>query len=270
MAGGAAPAETRRTRRGSLVVVGTGIKAIAQTTLETAASIRNADRVFYLVDEPVTSRWIRRLNPTAIALDTYYAEGKPRSETYEEIADLLVDTVRAGFAVCAVFYGHPGTVVDSSHDAIRRLRRAGYPARMLPGISTLDCLIADLNVDPGALGCQVFEAMDFLAARRRFDATSVLILWQVGALGEASVHDGLPCRPERLAVLTSRLLKSYPPRHRIALYEAPQFPACQPIVRWIRLEALPRTRVWPVMTLFIPPTRQRRDDPKIVRWFDES
>jgi len=28
--------------------------------------------------------------------------------------------------------------------------------------------------------------------------------------------------------------------------------------------------VWPVMTLFIPPTRQRRDDPKIVRWFDES
>ena len=273
--GDRSPKRARRGRsgdvkRGSLVVVGSGIKAVAQTTLEAVACIRRAERVFYVVDEPVTERWIRRLNPTAESLDHYYAEGKPRHKTYKEMADRLVATVRAGVDVCAVFYGHPGIVVDTSHEAIRRLRRAGFPARMLPGISTEDCLLADLNVDPAATGCQSFEATDFLAGRRRFDPSSVLILWQVGALGEPSLHDGLPCRRERLEVLTSVLRRSYAARHRIALYEAAQFPACRPVVRWIRLAELPRTRIWPVMTVYIPPAYERADDPRIMRWFDED
>jgi hypothetical protein len=257
-------------KRGSLVVVGTGVKAVAQATLEAVAHIRAAERVFYLVDEPVTERWIRRLNATATSLNGCYGEGKPCYQTYKEIANQLVSTVRAGFDVCAVFYGHPGIVVDSSHDAIRRLRRTGYAARMLPGISTADCLLADLNVDPARSGCQSFEAMDFLAGRRRFDPTSVLILWQVGFLGEDSLHNGLPCRADRLKALTSVLRRSYSAGHRIALYQAAQFPACRPVVRWIPLAKLPRTRVWPVMTLYIPPAFERRDDPKIVRWFGRT
>ena len=43
---------------------------------------------------------------------------------------------------------------------------------------------ADWNVDPTTTGCQSFEATDFLAGRRRFDPSSVLILWQVGALDQ--------------------------------------------------------------------------------------
>ena len=66
------------------------------------------------------------------------------------------------------------------------------------------------------------------------------------------------------------LRRSYAARHRIALYEAAQFPACFSLLKWIPLSKLPRTRIWPVMTVYIPPAFERADDPKIMRWFDED
>ena len=250
-------------------MVGTGIKVIGQTTLEALAAMQRAERLFYLVDDAVTEAWIRKLNPTATALDSYYAEGKPRDRTYREIADRLIAEVRSGFGVVAAFYGHPGVFVDPSHDAIKRLRRAGFSARMLPGISTEDCLFADLGLDPGERGCQSFEATDFLASRRRFDPASALILWQVGMLGEPSVKADMATRPRRLEVLTSVLRRHYPARHRIVLYEAAQFPVCNPFVKRIPLATLPKTTISPAITIYVPPLGERADDPRIMRWFDE-
>jgi len=260
----------RSTRRGSLVVVGTGIRLVAQATLEAIANIKRAERVFYVVDDPVTEAWLRRLNPTSTALNHYYAEGKSRDTTYRQMATHLVNAVRAGARVCAAFYGHPGVFVDPSHEAIRRLRRSGYAARMLPGISTEDCLFADVGVDPGLHGCQSFEATDFLACRRRFDPTSALVLWQVGMLGEPSVRDDMQCRPERLAVLTAVLRRAYPARHKIVLYEAAQYPTFGPIIKRVALERLPRAVVWPATTIYVPPLPDRRADPKIMGWFDDD
>jgi uncharacterized protein YabN with tetrapyrrole methylase and pyrophosphatase domain len=257
-------------KRGSLVVVGTGMKLVAHTTLEALACIEGAEQLFYLVDEPATEVWLRRLNPTATSLDGYYAVGKPRERTYREIADRLVSAVRSGRQVCAAFYGHPGVFVDPSHAAVKRLRREGFVARMLPGISSEDCLFADLQLDPGARGCQSFEASDFLACRRRFDPTSPLVLWQVGALGEPSYRPDMSTRTERLEVLTAFLRTHYPARHSIVLYEAANFPTCESVVRRIPLWRLPRTTIFTLVTILVPPLPDRADDPKIMRWFDES
>ena len=254
---------------GSLVVVGTGIKLIGQTTLEAYEQIKRAERLYYVADEPVTEAWLRRLNTTATSLAGYYAEGKPRDRTYKEMADCLIAAVHAGFEVCAAFYGHPGVFVDPSHDAIKRLRRRGYSAQMLPGISTEDCLFADLGIDPGERGCQSFEATDFLARRRRFDPTSGLVLWQVGRLGEPSVREDMFCRPQRLEVLTAALRQHYPAGHRVVLYAAAQFPVCKPFIRRVALSRLPRTTIWPVYTIYVPPLPDRADDAKITRWYDE-
>src|SRR5207248_1433100 len=132
--------------------------------------------------------------------------------------DVILESVRAGRRVCAAFYGHPGVYVNAAHAAIRVAREEGFPARMLPGISGEACLYADLGVNPGDVGCQSFEATDFLAARRRFDPTSVLLLYQVGVLGESGVYRGMKARPKRLATLARMLRKHYPAKHPIVLY----------------------------------------------------
>ena len=111
---------------------------------------------------------------------------------------------------------------------------------------------------------------DFLASRRRFDPCSALILWQVGMLGEPSVMAQTGCRPERLAVLTKALKKHYPARHPVVLYEAAQYPLCDPVVQRTTLSKLPAMNVLPMTTLYLPPRPPRALDTRIMRWFDES
>lgn len=255
---------------GSLHVVGVGINGPPQTTLEAVECMRSADRLFYLVGEPTTEMWLQMLNPNATSLADLYREGKPRHKTYREMRDRLLESVRSGQRVCAAFYGHPGVLVMSSHWAISLARREGYPARMLPGVAADACLFADLGVNPGDSGVQSFEATDFLIARRRFDPTSHLILWQIGVLGEPSVRKGMTSRPERLRTLVERLRRFYPGSHRITLYLAPIFAAERPLTQRLRLDRLERTTVSAIATLSIPPLPQRKPDSRILRWYDEE
>jgi uncharacterized protein YabN with tetrapyrrole methylase and pyrophosphatase domain len=256
--------------RGSLVVVGTGIKLVGQTTLEALWCMQSAEKLLYLASDPAAEEWIRRQNSTAATLADCYAEGKPRHKTYEEITDRIVSAVRAGSQVCAAFYGHPGVFATPSHRAIRRARREGFDARMLPGVSAEDCLFADLGVDPGENGCQSFEATDFLVRRRRFDPSSGLILWQVGALGEPSVRKRMSCRPERLRALTHVLRRHYSGRHPVVLYEAAQFPMCDAVVKRIPLAKLPKQTVLMVATIYVPPKPSRVVDRKVVGWLAQA
>jgi uncharacterized protein YabN with tetrapyrrole methylase and pyrophosphatase domain len=261
---------TRRSGPGSLVVVGTGIRLVGQITFETFECLKRAPKLFYLVNDPAAAAWIRGLNPSAETLEDCYVPGIARARIYKVMADRILAAVRSGLDVCAAFYGHPGVFVDASHEALRRARREGFPARMLPGISAEDCLIADLGIDPGDAGCQSFEATDFLLRRRRFDRSSSLILWQVGVLGEASVRDDVSCRRERLAFLTKVLRRSYPARHRVIVYEAALYPVCDPVIRRVPLNKLEREALLPWTTLYVPPMPDRPDDPAVLRWFDEA
>jgi hypothetical protein len=256
-------------RRGTLVVVGTGIKIADHTTPEALRAMRMAQKLFYLVADSLSDSWVRDLNPTAESLKDAYQPGRTRRAAYRDMVDRILAAVRAGSRTCAAFYGHPGVFVGPSHDAIRRARREGFRARMLPGISAEDCLFADLGVNPAASGCQSFEATDFLAARRRFDPSSALILWQVGVLGEPGARAGMECRPERLAVLTARLGRFYPPRHPVFLYQASPFSICDAAITRTSLARLREVRVHPMMTLYVPPRPSRLRDPRVKRWMSE-
>ena len=147
-------------------------------------AIEQAEKVLYLVTDPVTEIWIKQLNPTAESLSSSYEDNKPRIDAYVAMIERVLGFVRDGLDVCAIFYGHPGVFVYPSHEAVRLARTEGYSASMFPGISAEDCLFADLGIDPARSGCQSFEATDFLVHRRKFDSTSSLILWQIGVVGD--------------------------------------------------------------------------------------
>jgi hypothetical protein len=54
--------------KGSLVIVGTGIRSVGQLTIESIAWIERADKVLYVVSEPIAESLILRLNPAAESL----------------------------------------------------------------------------------------------------------------------------------------------------------------------------------------------------------
>lgn len=83
-----------RSGKGSLTVVGTGFCAAGQSTLEAVAHLEAADKVFFVVADPVSEMWIESVNPTAESLADAYAEGKPRSDTYREMVERILAPVR--------------------------------------------------------------------------------------------------------------------------------------------------------------------------------
>ena len=54
--------------KGSLTIVGTGIKSRFHITAESAAAIKHADKVFYLVSDDLTERWINQVNDQSASL----------------------------------------------------------------------------------------------------------------------------------------------------------------------------------------------------------
>lgn len=248
--------------RGSLTVVGTGIQLGTHLTAEARACFEHADEVLYLVADPAAMSLIEGLNPRARSLHSYYEPGASRKQAYAAISDAILDRVRAGANVCVAFYGHPGVFVDPSHDALRRARREGFAARMLPAISAEDCLFADLGVDPARCGCQSYEATDFLIRKRQIDASAALILWQVGVVGN------LAYAPEgdnsRVGVLVERLLGEYPARHEGVLYEASLYAICDPAIERVALSELAHADISAMATLYVPPAYERPADPEMA------
>lgn len=236
---------------GSLTVVGTGIQLGTHLAPEARATIENSDVVLSVVSEPVMQGFLEKLNPRTRSLHQLYVAGESRTEAYEAMTEEILGEVRAGKDVCAVFYGHPGVFVGPSHEAVRRARADGFPARMLPGISAEDCLFADLGVDPSRFGCQSYEATDFLVHRRRIDPTAALILWQIGTVG--SITAAVEAAPSGLPILVETLLEQFPHEHEVTVYEASPYPGFDPLMRTVRLSELSVEHVTALSTLYVPP-----------------
>ena len=247
--------------KGSLTIVGSGIAAVRHATEEACFHIAHADKVYFLVVDPLTKAWILRLNAAAESLSVFLVPGKERQVSFGEMVERIAQSVREGLRVCAVFYGHPGIFVQPSHMAIERVRAEGFDAAMLPGISSEDCLVADVGVDLSQSGYQCYEASNFLIYDKRPDTGAALILWQIGVIGQVKCGVG---RPDGLQILAERLLAYYPPEHEVTVYEAATLPVCDSGLHRMPLRELARCPVSPISTLFIPPLGDSPLDPNMV------
>lgn len=244
----------------ALVAVGTGIRTVGQMTLEAIAWLKRADKVLYVVGDPIAEAMIKELNPAgAESLSRFYNVGKERIQTYLEMVEYTLNYVRNGVVVCMACYGHPGVFVYPTHEAIKRARAEGFRAKMLPGISSEDCLFADLGVDPGATGCQSYETTDFLLNNRLVDNGASLVLWQIGVVGDATYKSGV-YDLSAMPLLVERLLQIYPSSHPIILYEAAVFPGCEPTMIPATIGTLGQVALTAGFTAYVPPARATSSD----------
>jgi precorrin-6B methylase 1 len=252
----------RMASAGSLTVVGTGIKALSHITIEAEAHIRQADKVYYLLTDPVIKHWIKGSNPSAESLHRLYGAKKDLSLTYDDIVERLMQATLSGMNVCCALYGHPSVFAYPGREAVRRLQAMGVSATILPAISAEDCLFAALGIDPASSGCQSFEATDFIIRPRRFDVATSLILWQVGFIG-VHTRPTQNCNRPGLQILTELLCHHYSPDHEVVIFEAEQIAICKPKIIRTALKSLLEVPITWLSTLYVPPARA----PKVDRTF---
>lgn len=261
-----------KSSRGSLVIVGTGILTPAHLSQESIDRIKTADVVHVLVPDALGLSTIKKLNGKIKNLADLYFDAKTgknganRLDAYNSMVDFILTDVRAGLKVCAIFYGHPGVFVYPSHVCISKAKEQGYHAQMLPAISAEGCLFADLGVDPGDLGCQAYEASQFMFYNHNINTKSALILWQVGVVGDETLTRLEPSK-DGLEMLRERMLEWYPSDHQITLYEATTLPIMPPRIEKITINELPTASVKTITTLYVPPLSEAKLDLEFCkRW----
>lgn len=174
--------------------------------------------------------------------------------------DRILQPLSRGARVCAAFYGHPSIFVAPAREAVRRARDLGYPARLLPAISALDCMYADLGVDPGVRGIQIFESSDFVVNRRIPDPATPLVILQAGAAGVTLYTEEAAAEPARVAALARALRQFYEPSHHVVVYESAPLPIVQTRADWMPLSALESATLSVYSTLFVPAARKAASD----------
>lgn len=244
---------------GSLICVGVGITLGAHISPVARSHIESADVVFTGVSDGIVELWLQEMHPDVRSLQSLYGEGVPRMDTYRRMVETLLAEVRQGKRVCGVFYGHPGVFAWAPHKAIAQARQEGYRAHMEPGISSEDCLYADVGIDPGSVGCQHYEASQFMVYQRRIDPSAWLVLWQIGLAGDRS-SKRFATGPAYRQLLVEVLARDYPLDHQVILYQAATLPIHKPRIERLALADLPEASTGMGDTLAIPPARPMQPD----------
>ncbi len=239
----------------NIYVVGLGNVGTRQITKEVEEALRKSEHVFLLYYQKVMHDYIaNELGTPVTDLHQEYEEGLDRSKTYRKMADRVISAaVKATDPVTLALYGHPTIFVSPTRLIQEEAPGKGLRVKVLPGISSIDCIFAEIGFDPGTSGIQMYDATDFLIRRFTPDPAVPLFLWQVGAL-ETGLYSARASKPERFVRLRDYLQKFYPDNHILYLLRTATYPFTHSEHRAFYLQDFEKQyqHVHPIHTLYIP------------------
>lgn len=253
-------------------IVGLGVCNVDHITRQVERAVGRAREVLYVDTGPATRAW---LAGRCSALTDLYAEsyrvGGVRADAYRHMAVRTVEAALDHAPVCFAMFGHPTVGAQAPSLIASMARELSLTVEVLPGVSAMAALFADLLLDPCARGLQMYEATDLLLRARPLQPDVPALIWQVGNL-ETRLHTDRASRPERFDRFVRHLRATYPADHEITLYFASPHPMMRAQVPRVRLADLRAHahRLHHGVTLYIPPVGIRPiADPHLAAVVDD-
>lgn len=223
-------AEEQTIRRGQIIIVGAGIAAVSQLTLEALSYIKSADILFFHSTSAVMAAHITLLQPNSVDLYQLYGEKKTRRKTYIQMAEVMLNEARQGRRVVGVFHGHPGFFVMAARRVRAISEREAHTFRLVPGISSIDCLMADLSIDAGLYGLQILKAGSYLRGKAKLATSGHIAFLQVHSVGD-SAYSFSGYKETKRAQFFEMLIEEYGDSQEIVYYVAPTLPGLSPVIK---------------------------------------
>ena len=242
-----------------LWIAGLGIQTAAQITRQVEHAIRQSHEVLYLDTGAATKEALEALCPRVTPLYWQsYSENQARIGAYEHMAATVIDAALDHPPVTFAIHGHPLVAVHASFLVLDLAKVLDLRAEVLPGISGIDTVMADLRIDPVIDGVQMYEATDLMLKRRPLQPDVPAILWQIGPL-ETVLHSMRISRPERFHRFVAYLRQFYPGRHEVAAVYSSPHPLMPAAVLRFALEDMPQyaEQIHAGFTLYVPPVSSR-------------
>ncbi|HXT70750.1 MAG TPA: SAM-dependent methyltransferase [Vicinamibacterales bacterium] len=243
-----------------IAVVGLGINAVHQTSREVEETIRRCRQTFVIDVSLGVVDYLKTLCPSVTDLMPKYSTETHRRLIYRRMASEVVAAATQNAPVCFATYGHPKTYCHPTTLIQRTARVLGLKVEVLAGISSLDTLLIDLDIDPGVDGLQVYDATDVVVRRRPLQTDVSCVIMQAPIVLEAYNRRGAPAI-DNLRLLQNYLAEFYPLTHDVVLVISKTHPLLESIRQSIPLGKLASslaTRQGSLIgTLFIPPLKHR-------------
>lgn len=241
-------------------IVGTGMAGYSQVTKEVEDTLERSDIVLSLNHQDTALEYVSEIANT-VDLISEYNENEERKATYRRIADRVLEEAekpeneRVTFAT----YGHPMYFVDPAriiiHDAPEDV-----DVEVLPGISSIDCLYADIGLDPARNGLQIFDATDVLVREFELNPAVPALLLQIGSI-ETSLYSTKMSTPGRFSRIKNHLLNFYSGDHEIFLLKTAVYPFSDSEQIKFQIDEFDdewiSNKIDSTHTLYIPPAEQK-------------
>ena len=240
-------------------VIGLGVSFPEHLTKQAIDAMASCSKLFSIVQEPLLP-WLpaeKMGKVEVINLLDSYVDGTLRIENYNRAADMVVQASTDGRPVGYVTYGNPMAYDTVAQLIVKKAAELGRKARVVPGISSLDSILCDMQVDI-APAIQVFEASWMMAFQIVPRVDTHVILMQMGSFGSYRSHYGKRLSGDSLTGLVNHLLAAYPKDHRVSLVRSTASGEHPEKISSYTLERLSEATVEELSgaSLYIPAVRQ--------------
>jgi hypothetical protein len=236
-----------------LILLGAGVSFPEHLTVQTIGALTKCAVVLTNVAERQLGGLPVELRVKCRSVCSLYHPNERRIVNYRRVVRALAREVTRRRPVAWLTWGHP-IVFDTVSDLLLRLaREKGWTVRVLPGVSSLDTILADLAYDP-ANGLFVYGAADLVVSRVPLVPSVSTVLLQPAVFGIDRANFSRRERPD-LSGLRDYLLLYYSAVHRCALIHSADAPGAASHITWLLLSDLPKISYDMVVgaTMFIPP-----------------
>jgi hypothetical protein len=230
-------------------------------TLEALKALESVRKVFYFSEVVGLSSIIDRFRIPAEDLARFAHYGHRRAETYRSIVEHVVGHLEELETVAWVTVGNP-YVIDGTTVAFRRAAdEFDFDIVVVPAISSIDSLIADLGINITQNGLQVFDANGLFVRPLKVDPRIPCLIMQFARAGTRLQTLGCRPMPRNFDFLVQSLARTHGVNHACTVitaksgaYDSERFS--------VRIGSLPSVgpEVSPWATLYVPPAKSIADD----------
>ncbi len=229
---------------GTLTAVALSV-AIQHATSDVRSAIAHSDKVFSLLLDPLARSWLVRLNPATETL-----QWTTTQEFHQEIDGRLFQSARSGANICVVADGSFPSE-NFLQTLVRRATAGGLSACLLPAVSPIDCLFADLLLEGDQLRWYFTTAFEWLVHEKKRDSSIAIVLHDLSGKRASKVRGF--STGNFLRVLGEILIECYSDEHHATLYEPAPYPLCLPRIDAVPLRAFGEAPITNRTLLYVPP-----------------
>jgi precorrin-6B methylase 1 len=240
-----------------ITLAGAGLRGAWHLSREAEAAVRRARAVFYSTTNAGIAEHVRTLNGTATLRSTEqneYRIGDYRPDMYRRMAALVLDAAAEGPGIVVLCPGSAMVVDLVSQLVLEGAQRLGLSVVVLPGISSVETVLAAVGYDV-AEGVQVVLAQNLVLRRLELSPAIASIVMQPAYFDTRFFLGGPRSLEGRFDALQAQLGRSLSPRAPMAFVVTPTELGSEATLFWFRLANFGQLHrvLSPQHTLFVPP-----------------